>query len=233
MVIQHDIRAFLIIIFIMYLTNNFFNDILHCHQSGSTSELIHNDSNMNLVRLKITKQIINHLCLRHKISRPDQWLPTEVISFVHMRQKVFNIQHPFYIIPRTGINRDTWISIFNDTLHHFFERGTDIQIDHIKTRCHHLFHSLTTEADNSFQNIIFLRNFSFVRQFQCMRKFIHRNIMILLGKVLIQKSGRTHQHRSNRMKQFLQKIDSRSGETAKCQCLLCWINLRHDLSKQQ
>ena len=72
MVIQHDIRAFLIIIFIMYLTNNFFNDILHCHQSGSTSELIHNDSNMNLVRLKITKQIINHLCLRHKISRPDQ-----------------------------------------------------------------------------------------------------------------------------------------------------------------
>jgi len=35
------------------------------------------------------------------------------------------------------------------------------------------------------------RNFSFVRQFQCMRKFIHRNIMILLGKVLIQKSGRT------------------------------------------
>ena len=72
MVIQDNVCTLFIIVFVVNLTYNLFDNILHRYQSGSTSELIHNDSNMNLVRLKITKQIINHLCLRHKISRPDQ-----------------------------------------------------------------------------------------------------------------------------------------------------------------
>ena len=72
MIVQYYIRALFIVIFIMNLAYDFFDNILHCHQSGSTSKLIHDNGNMYLIRLKITKQIINHLRLRHKISRADQ-----------------------------------------------------------------------------------------------------------------------------------------------------------------
>ena len=160
-------------------------------------------------------------------------MPTKVISFVHVRQKVFNIQHPFYIIPRTGINRNTRISIFNDTLHHLLERGTDIQIDHIQARRHYLLHRFATKTDNPFQNIILLGDFRLIRQLQCMRQFIYGNIMILLGEVLVQESSRAHQDRSNRIEYLFQGINPRCGETAESQRLLRRINLRHDFTEQQ
>ena len=72
MVIQDHVCTFFIIIFIMNLTHNLFNNVFHRHQSGSSSKLIHNNGNMNLIRLEVTQQIINHLCFRHKISRTDQ-----------------------------------------------------------------------------------------------------------------------------------------------------------------
>ena len=133
MVVQYNVCTFFIVIFIMNLTHNFFNNIFHRHQSGRSSEFINNNGYMNLICLKITQQVIDHLRLRHKISRTNQRLPTKVIPFVHMRQKILDIQHSLDIIPRTGIDRNTRISILNDTLHHLLERCTDIQIDHIQT----------------------------------------------------------------------------------------------------
>ena len=188
---------------------------------------------MNLIRLEVTQQIINHLRLRHKISRANQWLPTEIIPLIDMRQKVFNIQHPFNIVPWTGIDRNTWISIFNDTLHHLLERCTDIQIDHIQTWCHHLLHGFPTETDNSLQNIILFRKLRFIRQFQRVRQFIHRNIVTLLHKMLIQKSCRTHKHSSYRTEYLFQKVNSRCRKTAKSQSLLCRIDFGHDFAEQQ
>ena len=66
-----------------------------------------------------------------------------------------------------------------------------------------------------------------------MRQFINRNIMAFLGKMLVQKSSRAHQDSSYRIKYFFQIINSRCGETAKSQCLLCRINLRHDFAEQE
>ena len=150
-----------------------------------------------------------------------------------MRQQVFNIQYPLDIIPRTGIDRNTRISIFNDTLHHLLERGTDIQIDHIQTWCHHLLHSFTAETDNTLQDIILFREFRFICQLQCVRQFIDRNIVALLYKMFIQKSGWTYKHSSYRTEQFFQEVNPRCRKTAKSQSLLCWIDFRHDFTEQQ
>ena len=72
MVIQNNVCTLFIIVFVVNLTYNLFDNILHRYQPGSSSKFIHNDSNMNLIRLEVTQQIINHLRLRHKISRANQ-----------------------------------------------------------------------------------------------------------------------------------------------------------------
>jgi len=64
MVIQNNVRTLFIIVFVVNLTYNLFDNILHRYQSGSSSKLIHNNSNMNLIRLEVTQQIINHLRLQ-------------------------------------------------------------------------------------------------------------------------------------------------------------------------
>ena len=51
--------------------------------------------------------------------------------------------------------------------------------------------------------------------------------------MLIQKSCRTHKHSSYRTEYLFQKVNSRCRKTAKGQCFLCRINLRHNFTEQQ
>ena len=155
-VIQFHIRTLFIIVFIINLSYNLLDDILHCNNARSTSKLIDNDGNMDLVRLKITQKIINHLRFRYKVSRTDQCLPTKVVALAQMRKQILYIKNPLYIIPRFGIYRNTGIGIFHNTFQHIGIRSIDFQVHHIQPGSHHFLSRFLTKTDNTFQNIAFL-----------------------------------------------------------------------------
>ena len=140
---------FVIIILVIYLANNLFNDILHGNDTGSTTKLVYHDGHVYLILLEITQKVINHLCFRYKIWGTNEALPLERCRFLKMRQEVFNIKHTLNVVCGTLVNRDTAIVILYDTLYHLWERSLDIKVYHIHTRSHHLSGHLTTETYNT------------------------------------------------------------------------------------
>ena len=65
------IWAFLII-FILDFTDNFFDDILHCHQTSHTAIFIDHNCHMDALRLHFGQKLIRFFSLRNKISRAQQ-----------------------------------------------------------------------------------------------------------------------------------------------------------------
>ena len=65
------------IILIINLAHNFLKDIFQRNQSTGTTKLINYDSDMHLILLEVTKQVVNLLGLRNEIRRTNQRLPTE------------------------------------------------------------------------------------------------------------------------------------------------------------
>ena len=158
---------------------------------------------MDLVRLKITQKVINHLRFRHKVSRTDQCLPTKVVAFAQMRKQILYIKNSLYIIPRFGIYRNTGIGIFHNTFQHFGIRSIDFQVHHIQPGSHHFLSRFLAKTDNTFQNIAFLWNLTLVRQFQSLWKLVDRNIIIPFCHTSVHQKGRTDQQCRQRWKEFL------------------------------
>ncbi len=152
----------------MNLTHNLFDNVLHSDNSRRTAELINYNGNMNLVCLEVAQQIINHLGFRHKVSGANQRLPAEIVPFVQVRKQVLDVKHPLDIVTVVCIDGNTGINILHNTLHHILERGTNIQIHHIEAGGHDLLGGLSAKADDAFQNIILLRKFRLISQFQGM-----------------------------------------------------------------
>ena len=84
--IQTSKSLLLIIILIVNLTHDFFQDILQGNDTTGTAELIYNDSNMHLVLLEFTEQVVNLLRFRNEVWRTDQTLPAECGRFTKMWQ---------------------------------------------------------------------------------------------------------------------------------------------------
>ena len=232
-VIQYGICTFFIIVFVMNFAHNLLNNVLHGDNARRTTELIDHNGYMNLVCLEIAQQIINHLGFGHKIGGPDKRLPTEIIPFVQMGKQILDIKHPLDIVTAIRIDGNTGVDILYDALHHIFERGTDIQVHHIKARGHDLLSRFPAKADDTFQNIILLRKLCLVGQLQRMREFIDRYVMVLADHMLVQERGGTYQHRCHRIEYGTAKRDAGSGKTAESQRLLSRIYLRHDFTEKQ
>ena len=103
-----------------------------------------------------------------------------------MRKQVLDVEYSLDVVARLRIDGNAGIDILDNALHHILERGAYLEVDHIQTRCHHFLDRFTAKADNAFQNIVLLRKFGFIRQFQSMRKLVYRNVMILAHKMLVE-----------------------------------------------
>ena len=171
---------------------------------------------MNPVYLEVAQQIINLFGLRNKVGRTYQVLPFKIIPPIQIGQQILDIQNSLHIIPVFLIYRYTRIRILNNTFQYLGIRSLNIQIHHIQTGSHHFLGCFLSETDNTFQHIRFFGYLTFIRQFQCLRQFIHRQVTLLfsfLGHTIDNKSG-TDQQVRQRTKNRKQYPNNRSSLTA-------------------
>ena len=84
--IQACIELFFFVIFIVNLSNYFFQNVLKSNNSACTAILIYNYRDVYFILLELTEQIVYLLRFWHKIRRTYQALPPEIVWFAKMWQ---------------------------------------------------------------------------------------------------------------------------------------------------
>ena len=98
MVVYFNKVVFVVIVFVVYFSDDFLDDVFHSNDARSAAKLIDNNRNMNPVCLEFAQQFVNHFGLGNKIGGADERLPTEVVVLCQMRKQIFNIEYAFYIV---------------------------------------------------------------------------------------------------------------------------------------
>ena len=144
---------------------------------------------MDLAGAELFQEVVDLLRLGHEIGRTDQALPTERVGFLHIRQKVFDIQDTFDIILRIGIDRNTRITGFDNEIDHGAETRLYIDILHIQTGRHDLVGGLVVELDDLRKHLFLLRHFS-GSEFQRFGELVDRKVVFFLYQRLVDDAGR-------------------------------------------
>ena len=229
MVVQRDVGALLVIVFIADFAHDFLDDIFHGHQARRAAKLVHHDGDMDFVGLEVTQKLVYHLCLGHEIGRTNQGLPTEIVAFGQVRQQVLNIKDALDVVPRLTIHGDTRIDILHDALQHVLERRMQLQVHHIQPRSHDFLGCFLTKADDSFQDFVFFRTTGFVGHQSAHRQRGH----FLPNHIFVHQRGRAQQHGCQGINRRTTNLHPRSGHTAKRQCLVGRQHLRRQFAHQQ
>ena len=150
-----------------------------------------------------------------------------------MRQQILDIQDASDIINRILVDGDAGVVILNDTLKHLRERGSEVEINDILTRGHHLLSSLVAETNDTFQHILLFLKFFFVGKLECLLQIINTEHMVLLLHHLLCKHARSDEDISHRTEQFAQPKDTWCRHPTESQRMLPGIDLWHNLTKEQ
>ena len=75
--VHADVVAFLLVVLVVYLAHNLFENVLQSNEAAGAAELIDDDGDVHLVLLEVAQQVVNFLGFRYKVGRPDERLPTE------------------------------------------------------------------------------------------------------------------------------------------------------------
>ena len=162
-----------VVVFVVYLPDDFLQNVFHCDDSACASELIHHDGDVYFVRLEVAQKVVHHLRFRHEVGGTNQRLPPESLRLAQMRQEVLDVEHAFDVILRVLIDGDAAVVVCHDASQHVVERSLDVEIHNIDAARHYLFRHLAAEANDALQHAGFLGDVLLVGQLHSLLQVIH------------------------------------------------------------
>ena len=112
---------FILVIFVMNFTDNFFQDIFQCDQTGSFTIFIQNNCNIKGCLTHLHKKFGNILILISKISFSHNIPDMEFFCVsVIVKQQVLHVNCTDHIVGRIFINRQPCEFIFAENVNQFF-----------------------------------------------------------------------------------------------------------------
>ena len=121
---------------------------------------------MNFVLAELAQQVVNLLCLRHEIRRPDERLPPEGTALLQVGQQVLDVQYAAHVVAIVLINGNTRVIVLYDTFQHLVVTASEIQVNHILTRRHNLLGRVVAKAYYALEHALFFLYVLLVGQFQ-------------------------------------------------------------------
>ena len=225
--------AFVIVILVVNLADDFLDDVLHGDNAAGAAELIDHNGYVHLVPLEVAQEIVNHLGLRHEIRGADQTLPAEVGGFAQMGQKVFDVQHSLDIVLRALIDGDAAIIILDDTLQHLGKGSPYVQVNNVHSAGHHLACHLAAEAYDTLQHAAFLGNVLLVGEFHSLLQIVHREALRLRMDKSLGDDLAAYQDVAERRAELHEHGECRSCKAAEGERTLVAVYLGHHFAKEQ
>ena len=173
------------------LTHDLLQDILQRHQTLRSTILVHNDSHVDFILLKVAQQVVNLLMLGNKINLAQQLLPAELIAVVDIGQQVLDVERTLDIIQILVIDGDTRVTRLDDYALHLLVRRLDVHRRDVDARAHNLLDLGIHEVHDSRQHLVLLLRRG-ASQIDCVGQLLDRDLGIARCQAA-QAATRTHQ----------------------------------------
>lgn len=232
-VVQALVALLGIIVFVVYLTYDFLDDVLHCNYTAGSSKFVYDYSNVYFVLLEIAQQVVYHLGLGDEIWCADQGLPAEIGWFLEVREQVLDIEDSLDIVFVTAIYGYAAVVVLDYALYDLGEGCTDVEVHDVYAGCHDLACHLAAKAYDALEHLALLCNVFLVGELHCLLQVIDGKGF---GVVLYNAVGEGlahHQQRGQGPEHLAQEQHYLGHGAAEGQRMLGAVNLGHDLAEQE
>jgi len=232
-VVQALVALLGIIVFVVYLTYDFLDDVLHCHYAAGASKFVYDYSNVYFVLLEIAQQVVYHLGLGDEVWCANKGLPAEIGWFLKMREQVLDVQDSLDIVLVTAIYGYAAVVVFYDALDNLGECSPDVEVHHVHTGRHDLARHLAAKAYDALQHLALLCDVFLVGELHCLLQVIDGKGF---GVVLYDAVGEGlahHQQRGQGPEHLAQEQQYLGHGAAEGQRMLGAVNLGHYLAKKK
>ena len=184
-VVQFGVAMVFLVVFVAYVSDDFFYDVLHRDKPRGASELVYHDGYMYAVPLEVAQQVVYHFGFGDKVGGAYQVLPAEVVAFVQMWQQVLDVKYAHDVVPRVFVDGYAGIDILDDAFQDGGEGGVYVEVYHVKSGCHDFLGGFFPEAYDALQHVLLVGQLGLVGQFQCLREFVDRDGMALAHQFFV------------------------------------------------
>ena len=222
-----------IIVFVVYLTYDFLDDVLHCNYAAGAAKFVYYNGYVYLVLLEVTQQVVYHLGLGDEIWCADKCLPAEIGWFLEVWEQVLDIENSLDIVFVTAIYGYAAVVVLDYALYDLGEGCTDVEVHDVYAGCHDLACHLASEAYDALQHLALLCDVFLVGELHCLLQVIDGKGF---GVVLYDAVGEGlahHQQRGQGPEHPAQEQEHLGHGAAEGQRMLGAVNLGHYLAKKK
>ena len=161
---------FLLVVFICYLADDFFQDVFQGHQAPGDAELVSDNSHMDLLGLKDLEQIDDFFRLQTEEGRVADLARLGRVGCNGIIQNVLGVDNADNMVRALGVDRDSGIAVFGDQGDYLADCGLGRSADHLVSRGHYLPGQGLFQFEDTADHQAFLRGdqalfFSFFKKF--------------------------------------------------------------------